>query len=199
MSMTWLHRSGVGRFARAREGATAVEFAFTFPVLLIMMFGMIELGQLLVTQRRTENAGASIGDVIARLDTLTTVKKTDIFAAATDIMGSAATAPPNLRISQIIIMPNGTGRYEWSDSQGTTLPAFAHCAVVTSPQVLQMQQSGAALAAGSHLLTSEVRYTWNSPFGYVAKAPITVSSFSVLSPRVGSVSREGASTTACTS
>ena len=198
MTPTWRRRFLLQRFARAQSGASAVEFAFTFPVLLIMLFGMIELGQLLVTQRRVENAGSSIGDVIARLDTLTTVKKTDIFAAASDIMGASATTAPDLRISQIIILPNGSGRYEWSDAQGTSLPAYAHCVPVTAPQVLQMQASGAALAAGSHILTSEVRYVWSSPFSYVMKKPITVSAFSVLSPRVGSVLREGASTTACT-
>ena len=180
------------RFLRAREGAAAVEFAFTFPILLTLLFGMIEVGQLLVAKHRVDNAGASVGDIISRLSSLSTTQETDIFNAATDIMGSAADRPPDLRVSEIWVKPDGSLRYIWSDSQGSSLPPFAHCAAASLPQM-----SATVLTPNSYFVLSEVRYAWTSPLNFVLKDGITLSSSSVLSPRTGSVTRQNASTQAC--
>ncbi len=184
---------GLRRFLRARDGAAAVEFAFTFPILLTLLFGMIEVGQLLVAKHRADNAGSSVGDIISRLSSLTSTQETDIFNAATDIMGSAAVRPPDLRVSEIFVMPNGSLRYIWSDAQGSSMPPFSHCAAATLPQM-----SATVLTPGSYFVLSEVRYAWTSPFSFVLKNGVTLSSASVLSPRTGSVTRQNASTTACT-
>jgi Flp pilus assembly protein TadG len=180
------------RFLRARDGAAAVEFAFTLPVLLFLLFGMVELGQLLVAKHRTDSAGSSVGDIVSRLSSVTNTQEQDIFAAASDIMGSSAVRPPDLRVSEIYVMPNGSLRYIWSDAQGSSMPAFTHCAAASLPQM-----SATVLTPGSYFVLSEIRYAWNSPFNFVLKNGVILSSTSVLSPRTGSVTRQNASTTPC--
>ena len=184
--------NGLRRFLRARDGAAAVEFAFTFPILLTLLFGMIEVGQLLVAKHRADNAGASVGDIISRLSSLSNTQETDIFNAATDIMGSAAVRPPDLRVSEIWVKQDGTLHYIWSDAQGTSMPPFSHCALASLPQM-----SATVLTPNSFFVLSEVRYSWTSPFSFVLKNGVTLSSASVLSPRTGSVTRQNASTTQC--
>jgi Flp pilus assembly protein TadG len=191
-------RQRLRRLPAAREGAAAVEFAFTFPVLLIMLFGMVEIGQLLVAQNRLNNAGASIGDVIARLQTLDNPTEAGIFNAAADIMSTAATTAPDLRVSQVMVLSNGGLRYEWSDAQGTSMPAYAHCATANIAQLNAIQaNNNTKLAANSRVLVTEIRYTWSSPLNYVLKQPVKLFAQTLLSPRQGSVTRAGASTTAC--
>ena len=176
------------RLARAREGAIAVEFAFTFPVLLIMLFGMVELENLVATQHRMFTAGSSIDAVIGRIPSLTTASETNIFAAATDIMGSTASSPPNLRVSQVIITNTGTPKYEWSDVQGAAYTPYARCAKSVLPQLLSA--NAPALASGQRVLVAEIQYTWASPFSYVLKQPIVLNSTTVISPRAGDVNRD---------
>ena len=182
------HRSLLGRFRRSSKGAIAVEFAFTFPVLLIMLFGMIEVEQLVTTQHRMANAGASVDDVIGRLTSLTTASETNIFAAAGDIMGSTATTTPNLRVSQIIYTNTGTPKYEWSDVQGSVFTAYARCAKSVLPQL--SSANAPSVAVGQRVLVTEIQYTWNSPLNYVLKQPVVLKSTTILSPRTGEVTRD---------
>lgn len=176
------------RFTRARAGAIAVEFAFTFPVLLIILFGMIEVEQLVTTQHRMANAGASIDDVIGRLPTLTTPGEANIFADAGDIMGSTAASPPSLRVSQIIITNQNTPKYEWSDVQGSAYAAYARCATSTLPQLASA--NAPTLTAGQRVLVAEIQYTWKSPLSYVLKQPVVLKSTTIISPRTGEVNRD---------
>ena len=182
------HRSLLARFGRSSGGAIAVEFAFTFPVLLIMLFGMIEVEQLVTTQHRMANAGASVDDVIGRLPSLTTASETNIFAAAGDIMGSTATSAPNLRVSQIIITNTGTPKYEWSDVQGTVYTAYGRCAKSVLPEL--QSTNAPTLAVGQRVLVTEIQYTWNSPLNYVLKQPVVLHATTILSPRAGEVTRD---------
>ena len=186
-SPSWLRR-----FARASQGAIAVEFAFTFPVLLIILFGMIEVEQLVTTQHRMANAGASVDDVIGRLPSLTTAAETNIFAGAGDIMGSTAATPPNLRVSQIIINSNNLPKYEWSDVQGSAYSPYARCATSTLPQMVSA--NAPALTVGQRVIVTEIQYTWKSPLSYVLKQPVVLKSTTILAPRTGDVDRVWSST-----
>ena len=176
------------RFGRASGGAIAVEFALTFPVLLIILFGMLEVEQLVTTQHRMANAGASIDDVIGRLPSLTTSTEANIFAAAGDIMGSTAATAPNLRVSQIVITDTGAPKYEWSDVQGSVYTAYARCAKSVLPQL--SASTAPSLTTGQRVLVAEIQYTWSSPFSYVLKQPIVLKSTTILSPRTGDVNRD---------
>ena len=185
------------RFRGATEGAIAVEFAFTFPVLLFLLFGMVETGQLVQTQHRIDNAGASIGDVVSRYAAIATSDETDIFNAATDIMGANAAVPPDLRISQIVMTPSGVLKWDWSDRQGIYFPSHAHCDPVVISEVQGL--NAAPITPGSNVIVSEVHYKWSSPFNYVLTKPLDLKSATILSPRNGSVSRQTTPTpAACT-
>ena len=181
-------RHTLRRFGRSSAGAIAVEFAFTFPVLLILLFGMIEVERLVTTQHRMANAGASIDDVIGRLPSLTSPSESNIFAAAGDIMGSTAAIAPNLRVSQIVITNAGTPKYEWSDVQGSVYTAYARCAKSVLPAL--QSANAPTLTVGQRVLVTEIQYTWQSPLNYVLKQPIVLNSTTIISPRTGDVNRD---------
>ncbi|MBE7217108.1 MAG: pilus assembly protein [Caulobacteraceae bacterium] len=176
-----------GRFVAATGGATAIEFAFCLPVLLVLLFGMIEVGQLMVVQHRSDNAAGTVGDVISRNDKLTDSQETDVFAAASDILGSSVTGKPDLRVSQIGVNAAGIAHWDWSDRQGSWFTAYQHCAVLNPSDVRGL--SLVALAPGAHLLVSEIHYTWSSPLDFVLQKPIDLGATILASPRRGQVTR----------
>ncbi len=55
------YRAGkvVRRFARCKDGATAVEFAILAPILLLMLFGTLETARFLYVQNTVEAATAA--------------------------------------------------------------------------------------------------------------------------------------------
>ena len=188
----------LARLLRAREGAVAVEFVFTFPILLLMLFSMVEIGNFLLVKRRLNTAGSSVGDVIARMSQIDTPTITDIFNAGGDIMGAATATPPDIRVGQVVVTPKGTFAYEWTDAQGTSMPVYAHCTATTLTQLTALQaQTATQLPTGARVLVAEMQYTWNSPLNYLLRKPIVIKSTSVFSPRQSSITRVGAQTSAC--
>lgn len=51
-----LHKPALKARCRSRRGATAVEFAFCAPVLLMIVFGVIEFGRIFMVQNALTNA-----------------------------------------------------------------------------------------------------------------------------------------------
>lgn len=49
-------KAAIGRFARDRSAATAIEFVFIFPVLLVLTFGLLELTLILYDYHRAGEA-----------------------------------------------------------------------------------------------------------------------------------------------
>lgn len=80
-----------------RRGAAVVEFAIVAPVLLLLVFGMIEYGRLVMVQQVITNATRE-GARRAVLDGATTAGVTTIvndFLAASRVSGAVVTVTPN--------------------------------------------------------------------------------------------------------
>ena len=73
----------IRRFRRDQSGVSAVEFAFIAPVLIIFYFGLAEITQAVMAQRRTITTASAIGDLIAQSNGATTA------AAVADAMNIA--------------------------------------------------------------------------------------------------------------
>ena len=186
------------RFWADRDGAAAVEFAIVLPVMLAMLFGEVEVGQMMVASRRADNAAATVGDIVARLPQMNDTQKLGAFAAANTIMAGAASSAPDLRISEVGVTANGVKRYWWSDAQGTSLAAHGHCDTLNTKDAAKL--SGIALNAGGYVVLAEIQYSWKSQLQYVLKTPINLYYENVLNPRASEVRRVvGSVTTAgCT-
>ena len=49
-----------------RRGAAAVEFAFIAPVMILMYYGLAELTQAMMADRRASHVASAIGDLVAQ-------------------------------------------------------------------------------------------------------------------------------------
>lgn len=175
------------RYHADRRGAAAIEFAIVLPVMLIMLFGEVEVGQLMTTTRRADNAAASVGDIVARFGSMDDTKKNAVFLAANAIMAGAVSTAPDLRISEVVVTASGVKKYQWSDAQGTSLPAHGYCDALNAMDATKL--SGVNLPSGSYVLLSEVRYGWTSQLHYVLKSTIPIYYENVLNPRSSQVIR----------
>lgn len=180
------------RFWADRRGAAAIEFAIVFPVMLVMLFGEVELGQLMVATRRADNAASTVGDIVARLQQMDDTQKTGAFAAATAIMSGAASGPPDLRISEVYVTGAGAKKYVWSEAQGPSLAAHTTCSPLNTRDAAKL--AGVILPAGSYVILSEIQYSWRSKLHYVMKTPVNLYYENVLNPRASQVLHGSVST-----
>jgi Flp pilus assembly protein TadG len=166
----------VSRFWRDRRGVSAVEFALIVPLLILFYFGMAELTQAMMAQRRLSHLTASIGDVVAREQTVTDTSLDDLFVAGRLMMAPFPTSTLKMCIVSIASDAQGRDRVVWSDSSGQA----SDCPRANDPIVIPP----AVLPANQSVIMSKASYEFNSMFKIIAPQAMTFRRTFYLRPRL---------------
>lgn len=163
------------RLAKDRRGVSAVEFALIAPAMIAFYFGMAEVTQALLAERRAGHAASAVGDLVAQSAQVTNAEVTDIFSIAQTIMQPypADATKLKMRVSSVTADANNVAKVDWSNGQGMT--AFNANDTVTVP--------AGVLAAGQSVVMSEVSYAYSSPVNFFIPKPVTFSRKFYLRPR----------------
>ena len=92
-------RGWLARAAAAREGVSAIEFAFIAPILLGLFMASVELPRAYTTGKRLQMAAGAMADLISRNDY---ANLSDVFAAA-----QAVATPYNVADARIVLTAAG--------------------------------------------------------------------------------------------
>jgi Flp pilus assembly protein TadG len=155
------------------QGISAVEFALIAPLLIILYLGAIEVSLLMEVDRRVTQTSASLGDLTARLSTVTDSDMAEMFAAAKVLMEPYDASTAQMRITSIVDNGNGIPKVAWSDAYN--MSAYTKGTTITMPAGI-MPDSGSIIMA-------EVSYEYVSDFGYVVSTSKNISDKFYLRPR----------------
>ncbi|MGE0055791.1 MAG: TadE/TadG family type IV pilus assembly protein [Hyphomicrobium sp.] len=67
-----LLKRSIARFARNRKGVAAVEFAYIAPLLILALFGTVEVSRAVMMHKKFQRVSAMIGDLVSREQTVGT-------------------------------------------------------------------------------------------------------------------------------
>tara|TARA_B100000678_G_scaffold161909_1_gene135320 strand:+ start:18009 stop:18551 length:543 start_codon:yes stop_codon:yes gene_type:complete len=160
------------RFARRRDGVSAVEFALILPVFALLYFASIEVSLLMLVDRKVTHTASALGDLVARGTTLTKSEVSDIFAASSAIFQPYDGSAAQMRVTSI---KKEKGKVEVVWSEGQNMSAYAKGASVNVPNGL--------LENGESVVMSEVRFGYDSTLGYFLPATKTLGETFYLRPR----------------
>lgn len=146
---------GVRGIRYNEEGVSAVEFALIAPILILVYLGAVELSLLMRVDRRVTSTSASLGDLTARLATVTDTDMQEMFAAAEVMMQPYDAKSATMRITSIVDSGDGNPVVAWSDAY--SMPAFSKGETVTLP-------AGIITSPGS-IIMAEVKYAYTSDLG----------------------------------
>lgn len=169
------------RFARDRRGVSMLEFSMIAPVMIIMFFGIAEVGQGIVAQRRTMHVASAIGDLTAQASSVSSADVSNIFDAGSQIMTPLTTTTLSMRLTEVTTNAKLVPVVVWSSATGS-LTANTTGATYTLP-------TGIVLSASQSIIISEATYNYTSPIGYVLPNGMAFNYKSYLSPRFGAVSK----------
>jgi Flp pilus assembly protein TadG len=144
------------KLARDRRGLAALEFALIAPMMVMVLFGSIELTELLATNRRTENTASSIADVVSRDTVITDDELTDLWSAASALMFPNSATPMQMRVSSVNIISATEARVLWSDGYNGYAPRVPD-STVTMPAGMMIP--------GTSVILSETSYHYEPPIG----------------------------------
>jgi Flp pilus assembly protein TadG len=150
------------RFGRAKKGLAALEFAILAPMMVFLLFGSVDLLDVLSANSRAQNAAASLADVIARDTEVSNAEVDGIWDALDILMYPNDGASIDIRITCVRIDDATTATVVWSEGRG--MSARTANSTVTLPAGM--------MTPGTSVIMAESTYEYSSPLGFLLPGPV---------------------------
>lgn len=166
----------IQRFWRDRRGVSAVEFALIAPVMLVIYFGLVELCQGYMANRRADHTASIVADLVAQADETSTSDLTSVFAIGDMIMKPFSAKELSIRVSSVTMDANGVARVDWSRSSANGLTPHRPADPISDlpPDLIERGQS---------LILGETEFKYTTAFAQIVKKRITFKRSYYLRPR----------------
>ncbi|AOO80080.1 TadE/TadG family type IV pilus assembly protein [Bosea vaviloviae] len=170
------------RFARSRRGVAAIEFAFVLPVMLTVYFGIVEVAQGVMIDRKVTDLNRALADLTAQGTSISDAEMSNIFDAAQTVMAPFTSVAPKMAIVSVVIDSSGVAKVCWSAQRNTTVPKRGD--TVALPDNLKI--------ASTSLIMATASYSFTPPVGYFLTGPIVIGNTPIyMRPRVGKTGGTG--------
>jgi Flp pilus assembly protein TadG len=160
------------RVRRDQRGAAAVEFALIAPVMVFIYFGLVEVCEAVLAERKANHVASEVGDLAAQATTLSASDVSDIFSLGGSVLAPFSSTNLQMRISSL--SPNASSQLAVVWSCGSGMSKLAVGTVKTIP---------ISVSSGDSIILSEVTYTFNSPLRYALPNGLTYRETFYLRPR----------------
>jgi Flp pilus assembly protein TadG len=192
----------IRRFRRDNRGVAAIEFAFIAPIMIGLYVMLNETASGLRAARKVTMSARVMSDLITQATDVTNTYRDDVFAAVTPIMAPFDGSLTSIRITSIRFDATGKGYVDWSDAQGSAMPAHTRCKPTENPSPLsalgQVSVPAGLKVANSSVVLAEVQFAYTPVLGYNITGTINIADQLFTRPRSGThVTRQGSPTTAC--
>lgn len=161
------------KFWRDARGVSVVEFALILPVMLIMIFGTVEISNLMIADRKLVSATSTTADLFAQTKTVNNAEVADIFLAGRAVMQPLNLSTLSFVVSSVVADAGGVTRVDWSDGYGAA--GLAPGSLFALPPGL--------IAPNQSVIVVESRYNYVSQLGKLIIAPIPLTDRFFLAPR----------------
>lgn len=149
----------IAGFLRDRRGISAVEFAFVFPLMVLLYLGGTAVTQGIVIKRKTTLATRTVGDLVSQYTQIVNTDMTAIFNGATAVINPYPTGSLSVIVSSVNIDASGNATIGWSDATSNTT-AHAVGSAVTLPTGI-----GGVAMANTTVIWAEGTYAYTLPVG----------------------------------
>lgn len=149
------------RFARAKKGTAAVEFAIIAPLIMVpLLLSSVELIDALGVDARAQNAAASLADVVARDTSVSDAEVEGYWDALEVLMYPNSTDNVDVRITSIRIIDSSTAEVVWSEVKGGGMTPMQAGSRVTNLDERMM-------IPGTSIIMADSTYTYDSPVKFL--------------------------------
>ena len=142
---------GLRRFGRDRRGVAAVEFALVLPVMLTFYFGVAEVANALMVNRKVTALNRTLADLTAQAGSITDSDMNSIFDAAQTVMMPYTEVQPGMVVASIVIDDTGRARVCWSSQRNGT--ALGRGTAVTIPAEMRIPSTSLIMARTTYRFT----------------------------------------------
>ena len=164
------------RFARDRDGVSAVEFAIILPFMLTLYLGGVELGEGLSIKFKTTLAVRTVTDLASQYPSIDGSNMQQILKASSTVLSPYPTANMIVTLTEMTVNSSGQGVVQWSCSLNGT----AYTPTQKLPMPTNLQTSGITVLYG------EVTYPYTPSIGYAITGTFNIYQNMYFYPRLSS-------------
>ena len=170
-----------------RSGLAAVEFAFVFPIMVVMYFGVVELSSAIAVDRKASLVARTLSDLTSQMASVANPDLLSFGETAKAIMTPYSPTPLISSVTEVYVdKTSGVARVQWS--KGLTISTTGVVTIATTaphnPGDIVVLPPGLVVARGTFVIWSEVSYRYVPAIGYVmAKTGIPFSDTAYTRPR----------------
>lgn len=181
IAMMRLFRSRAASMRRDDSGVAAIEFAMIVPLLLLMLFGIVDVANYFAVDRKTSQVAQMVSDLTSRYTSVQESDVTNFFTIAGAMVTPYDKGQLKASIHQIYLDPNTkTAKVVWSRG---SVP-LAKNAVYSVPTGLVGKDASGNWLANQYLIVGDVNYKYVPTIGWVlSKAGVTASEIAFTKPR----------------
>ena len=177
----------IAQLPNDKRAASAVEFAFIAPVMILAYFGLAELCGAMLAERKASHTASAIGDLVAQSTSIHDSDMTNIFNAASSILTPYSNTPLHAKVTAVNIDASLNATVAWSSALNTSARAVG--STVTIPTGLKL--------ANSQLIWAEVSYDFVPPVSRFIIGTLTLSDQFFARPRQSSTICRPPTVTVC--
>jgi Flp pilus assembly protein TadG len=177
---------------RDTQGVAAVEFAWIVPIMIVLLFGLIEITSGVATNRKVSMATRTLSDLVSQGASTNNTDMLAVFIVGGYVMQPYDSAPMTATVSQIMIGADKKATITWSKSAtysgtGQTVAASLTNSSYTVGQTITVPDALAtAPSYPTYLIKSEVKYTYTPMLLYVIKNNVFLADDTYTRPRQSS-------------
>ena len=171
-------RACLRRFARDRDGVSAVEFAIVLPFMLTLYLGSVELGEGLSIKFKTSLAARTVTDLASQYISIDGAHMQEILGASSKVLSPYPTGSMVVTLTELKVNSNGKGVVQWSCSLNGTPYTTSPAQKLTMPANLQTN--------GITVLFGEVTYPYTPTLGYAITGTFNIYQNMYFYPRLAS-------------
>ncbi|EJT02400.1 hypothetical protein RCCGE510_27906 (plasmid) [Rhizobium sp. CCGE 510] len=154
--------SRILRLTRDRTAASGVEFALVLPLLVMLLFGTVDLGHALTVSRKIDEIASTTGDMISQQNTWSTSDVTKLLSGASFILQPYDTTGLTITVTVNDIGKTGNATVNWSAAFNTTALKSGTASVIEIPSQIQDQGVQVVLTRVQYKLTTPVSAFFSS-------------------------------------
>ncbi|MBY0530655.1 MAG: pilus assembly protein [Xanthobacteraceae bacterium] len=149
-------RGKLSRFSHDKRGVSAVEFAIILPFMAMLYLGGTAITQAIIVKRKVVLVTHTVGDLVARDNSITNAEVTAIFDAAKAVFAPYTwNSLLKIKVTSVNINAAGTATVGWGEAFQDT--ARVPNATVTLPTGLNTPNTS--------IIWTEVSYNFTPPVG----------------------------------